>query len=144
MLCVYPILGTAIAFYVIYPVGIAAFAVSPALRAGSGLTAVGYGLLFGLLAYATYNLTNMSTVRGWSPVVTVVDTAWGAAVTGAAAPALTITDRTCAADEINAVGATERARPSADHVIAAQVALMPEQTGPAPTPGAGPFACCPL
>jgi uncharacterized membrane protein len=79
------LLPPAIAFYLAYPVGIAVFAVGPGLQAASGAVAVGYGLLFGLLAYATYNLTNMATVRGWSPIVTIVDIGWGAAVTAAAA-----------------------------------------------------------
>jgi uncharacterized membrane protein len=79
------LLAPAVAFYVVYPVGIAIFAVGPGLQAASGSVAFGYGLLFGFLAYATYNLTNMATVRGWSPVVTFVDIGWGAAATGAAA-----------------------------------------------------------
>src|SRR3954469_9644838 len=79
------LLPPAAAFYLLYPVGIAVFAVSPALQASSAITALAHGLLFGFLAYATYNLTNMSTLRGWSPLVTAVDTGWGATVTGAAA-----------------------------------------------------------
>ena len=79
------LVAPAAAFYLLYPVGITAFAVAPALQAGSALTALGNGLLFGLLAYATYNLTNMSTLRGWSPLVMVADNAWGATATGLAA-----------------------------------------------------------
>ncbi len=79
------LLAPAIAFYLIYPVGIAVFAVGPALQAASGAMAFGYGLLFGFLAYSTYNLTNMATLRGWSPVVTVLDIGWGSLATGAAA-----------------------------------------------------------
>lgn len=79
------LLPPAAAFYLLYPIGIGVFAVSPALQGGSALTALGHGLLFGLLAYATYNLTNLSTVRDWSPAVAAVDMAWGAAATGAAA-----------------------------------------------------------
>ena len=79
------LLAPAIAFYLLYPVGIAVFAVAPALQAASGAVALGYGLLFGFLAYSTYNLTNMATVRGWSPVVTGIDIGWGAAATSAAA-----------------------------------------------------------
>jgi len=79
------LLAPAIVFYAVYPVGLAIFAVGPGLQANSGLVAICYGLLFGFLAYATYNLTNMATVRGWSPVVTLVDIGWGATATGAAA-----------------------------------------------------------
>lgn len=77
----------AIAFYLIYPIGIAVFSVAPALQAASAIAALGHGLLFGALAYCTYNLTNMATLRGWSPVVTAVDIAWGTFATGAAAVA---------------------------------------------------------
>src|SRR5262245_8037272 len=75
------LLAPAIAFYVIYPVGIAVFAVAPALQAACALAALSCGLLFGALAYCTYNLTNMATLRGWSPLVTGVDIAWGAIAT---------------------------------------------------------------
>ena len=81
------LLTPAIAFYLLYPVGIVVFAIAPALQAASGAAAFGYGLLFGLLAYSTYNLTNMATLRGWSPLITGIDIAWGAAATGAAAVA---------------------------------------------------------
>jgi uncharacterized membrane protein len=81
------LIAPAIAFYLIYPIGIAVFAVAPALQSGSGAAAIGYGLLFGFLAYATYNLTNLATLRGWSPLVTVTDIAWGATATGVAAVA---------------------------------------------------------
>ena len=79
------LLAPAIAFYLVYPIGIAVFAVGPALQAGSAASALGHGLLFGFLAYATYNLTNLATLRGWSPLVTAVDIGWGAVATGAAA-----------------------------------------------------------
>lgn len=81
------LVAPAAAFYLLYPVGIAVFAVGPALQAASALTAFGYGLLLGVLAYGTYNLTNLATLRGWSPVVTVVDLGWGSFATGAAAVA---------------------------------------------------------
>jgi uncharacterized membrane protein len=81
------LLAPAIAFYLVYPIGIAVFAVGPALQAASGVAALTHGLLFGFLAYATYNLTNMATLRGWSPVVTALDIGWGSVATGAAAVA---------------------------------------------------------
>jgi uncharacterized membrane protein len=79
------LLAPAIAFYLVYPVGIMVFAVAPGLQAASGVTALLHGLLFGFLAYATYNLTNLATLRGWSPLVTAIDIGWGAIATGAAA-----------------------------------------------------------
>jgi uncharacterized membrane protein len=64
-------------------VGVAVFAVQPAVDGGSALTAVWRGALFGLVAYATYDLTNMATLRGWPTIVTVVDLAWGTALSAA-------------------------------------------------------------
>jgi uncharacterized membrane protein len=81
------LIAPAIAFYVIYPVGIAVFAIAPALQAASSTAALGYGALFGLLAYATYNLTNLATLRGWSMLVTGADITWGSIASGAAAVA---------------------------------------------------------
>ena len=45
------------------------------------MTAALYGALFGLIAYATYDLTNLATLQGWPLVVTAVDMVWGAALT---------------------------------------------------------------
>lgn len=67
----------AIAFYLIYGIGLAVFAIMPALSAGKLTTAFVYGALFGLVAYATYDLTNQATLRGWPAIITVVDLAWG-------------------------------------------------------------------
>ncbi len=72
-------------FYVLYAIGVAVFATQPGVDAGSPLTAVWRGALFGLVAYATYDLTNMATLRGWPTVVTVVDLAWGTALSAAVA-----------------------------------------------------------
>lgn len=75
----------AVVFYLIYPLGIELFAVLPALRANSLLHAAVYGALFGLFAYATYDLTNHATLRNWSSTITLVDLAWGTFATGFAA-----------------------------------------------------------
>ena len=72
----------AIIFYVIYTVGF--FALTTA-RADSWGKAAVTGALFGLVAYATYDLTNQATLRHWSTTVTVADIAWGAFATGVAA-----------------------------------------------------------
>ncbi|MCP8939430.1 DUF2177 family protein [Alsobacter sp. SYSU M60028] len=76
--------GPAALFYVIYIVGILVFAVFPALETGRWTTALGRGALLGFVAYATYDLTNQATLRGWSAVVSAVDMGWGAILTGAA------------------------------------------------------------
>lgn len=77
----------AIVFYLIYIVGILIFAVVPALGAESLSEAVTYGALFGFFAYATYDFTNLATLKNWPVVVVVVDVVWGAVLTGSVAAA---------------------------------------------------------
>jgi uncharacterized membrane protein len=77
----------AIAFYLIYPIGIVVFAVLPGLRAQSPVTAAALALLFGALAYATYDLTNYATLRNWTLQITVVDIGYGALASSIAATA---------------------------------------------------------
>lgn len=78
-------MAAAVGFYLIFVVGIVIFAVLPAVQAGSWKTALFYGALFGFFTYATYDMTNLATLKGWSPIVTIVDIAWGTALTGVAA-----------------------------------------------------------
>jgi uncharacterized membrane protein len=75
----------AIAFYLMYPIGIVVFAVLPGLRAQSPLAAAALASLFGALAYATYDLTNYATLRNWTLPITVVDIGYGALASGIAA-----------------------------------------------------------
>lgn len=77
--------GVAAIFYLAYPAGVVLFAVAPALDAGSVLRAAVLGLLLGALAYGTYDLTNLATLKGWSAAVALVDVAWGAFATAVAA-----------------------------------------------------------
>ena len=69
--------GAAILFYLLFIVGVLVFVVVPALEAGSLNRALLYGALFGFFTYATYDLTNLATLEGWPPLVTVVDLIWG-------------------------------------------------------------------
>ncbi len=78
-----PNMTAAIMFYVIYVVGIVAFVISPALEKNSWEYALGYGALFGFVAYATYDLTNLSTLKGFTTKVVVVDMIWGVCLTAA-------------------------------------------------------------
>ena len=78
-------IAPAIAFYLFYPIGIVVFAVMPALRAGSISTAFALALLFGALAYATYDLTNYATLRHWTLQITILDLCYGAIASGIAA-----------------------------------------------------------
>ena len=80
-------IAPAIVFYLLYPVGLAVFAVIPALRAELATNALLYGALFGTIAYATYDLTNYATLRNWSLQITVVDIAYGAIASGIASTA---------------------------------------------------------
>lgn len=80
-----PDLGIAAAFYAVYVVGVIIFAVWPAVRAESAQMALVYGALFGFFAYATYDFTNLATLRDWPVSVVVVDILWGTFVTGLSA-----------------------------------------------------------
>jgi uncharacterized membrane protein len=77
----------AIVFYLLYPVGIVVFSVMPGLRAGSLTTTLLFALLFGAIAYATYDLTNFATLRNWTWQITLVDIGYGAIASGVAAVA---------------------------------------------------------
>ena len=67
----------AAAFYLVYIAGILLFAVLPALDTGQATRAMRCGALFGFFTYATYDLTNMATIRGWPLAMVVVDVVWG-------------------------------------------------------------------
>jgi uncharacterized membrane protein len=77
----------ALAFYLSYPIGVVVFAVLPGLRAGFASTAFFLALLFGALAYATYDLTNYATLRNWTLQITILDVLYGALASGVAAAA---------------------------------------------------------
>jgi uncharacterized membrane protein len=72
-----PNLAVAAVFYLAYVVGVVALAVVPALQEGNVIGALWRGALFGLLAYATYDLTNLSTIRDWPWQVSAIDMVWG-------------------------------------------------------------------
>jgi uncharacterized membrane protein len=80
-----PNLPVAGAFYLVYVVGLVVFAVLPAASSGSWLMALGLGALLGLVAYGTYDFTNLSTIRDWPLMVSLVDLAWGVSVSAVAA-----------------------------------------------------------
>ena len=80
-------IAAAVIFYLLYIVGILIFAISPALESGAWRTSLIMGSLFGFFAYATYDMTNLATLRDWPVAVAVVDMAWGAFLTGLSATA---------------------------------------------------------
>src|SRR5690242_5606325 len=78
----------ALAFYLLYVVGLVVFGVMHGVASGRTAAAAGRSALFGLIAYATYDLTNQATLRDWPWLVTFADLAWGtfaSAVAGAVA-----------------------------------------------------------
>ena len=77
--------GAALAFYIVYIAGILLFAVAPALRATSPVQAALLGAALGAVAYATYDFTNLATLRDWPARIALIDLGWGMIVTGAAA-----------------------------------------------------------
>jgi len=72
----------AILFYLLFIAGLLVFAVRPALAAGAPLKALLLGAFLGLVAYATYDLTNLATLKDWPVVVTIVDLVWGTVLGG--------------------------------------------------------------
>jgi uncharacterized membrane protein len=80
-------IGPAIAFYLMYPIGVVTFAVLPGLRNPSVTGAFLNAFLFGAIAYGTYDLTNYATLRHWTLPITVIDICYGALASGVAAAA---------------------------------------------------------
>lgn len=77
--------SVAIIFYLFYITGIVFFAVKPAIEADHILKASLYGALFGFFCYATYDLTNLATLKDWPVKMVVVDIIWGTVLTGSCA-----------------------------------------------------------
>jgi uncharacterized membrane protein len=72
----------AIVFYLLFIVGLVVFVIAPALEKKSWLAALCMGAFFGLVTYATYDLTNLATIKNWPLLVTVIDLTWGMALSG--------------------------------------------------------------
>lgn len=77
----------AVIFYLLYTLGVVYFVIAPAIAKGATISngtwgVLVSGLLFGLICYATYDLTNHATMLRWPTIVTIVDMIWGAVLTG--------------------------------------------------------------
>lgn len=72
-----PNLIAALVFYLIFIVGVVYFVVNPAIEAQSMSKLLVAGILFGFITYATYDLTNLATLKDWPITVTIVDLIWG-------------------------------------------------------------------
>jgi uncharacterized membrane protein len=70
-------------FYLLFVAGLLYFAVVPGLQAESLSKTLISGVLLGLLTYATYDLTNLATLKNWPVILTAVDMAWGMFLAGA-------------------------------------------------------------
>jgi uncharacterized membrane protein len=79
----------AIVFYLVFLAGVLIFAVMPALEVRSAMKALMLGALFGFFTYATYDLTNLATLRQWPLSLTLVDIVWGTALGATVAAAST-------------------------------------------------------
>lgn len=77
----------AIVFYLFFIIGIIFFAVVPALEGGNWKMALLYGALFGFFTYATYDLTNLATLKNWPVKVVIADIIWGMFLCGIVATA---------------------------------------------------------
>jgi uncharacterized membrane protein len=72
----------AIIFYLLFIAGLVIFVISPAVEKHSCIHAIIFGALFGLITYATYDLTNLATMKDWPLLVTIVDLIWGTVLAG--------------------------------------------------------------
>ncbi|MBK7426262.1 MAG: DUF2177 family protein [Saprospiraceae bacterium] len=72
----------AILFYLIFLAGMVIFVIAPAHIKGSWHNALCFGIIFGLITYATYDLTNLATLKGWPLRVVIVDLIWGMVLSG--------------------------------------------------------------
>ena len=76
-----PVLWAAALFYILYIIGVSLVVIQPCVYDDSVIKSLYVGFIFGLVAYGTYNLTNMAVLKGWSPTVVFVDMFWGGFLT---------------------------------------------------------------
>ncbi len=74
--------GVAVVFYAVYVVGLVYFAISTGMDSGDWRTAALNGALLGFFCYLTYDATNLAVLKGYDPVIAVVDTVWGTVLSG--------------------------------------------------------------
>ncbi len=80
-----PNLSAALIFYMIFIAGLMFFVIQPSLAAGNWQHAMYAGLFFGLVTYATYDLTNLATIKDWPISITIIDLIWGSFISAATA-----------------------------------------------------------
>lgn len=84
-----PVVSVAALFYMAYVAGLVYFVIAPALPTDDWRGAAMNGALFGFFAYLTYDATAYAVIRGFDPVLAIIDVAWGSAL-GAAASTMTV------------------------------------------------------
>ena len=80
-----PVMWAAGLFYLLYMFGMAVIVIQPCIEPSGLYKSLYTGFIFGLVAYGTYNLTNMAVIKDWSPTVTFVDMFWGGSLTALSA-----------------------------------------------------------
>lgn len=74
-------------FYLIFVLGIMVFVILPAFKANAWTHALFFGMLFGLVTYATFDLTNLALLKGWPTIIVIVDIVWGVFLSSAVSTA---------------------------------------------------------
>lgn len=67
----------AVIFYILFIIGLVIFVINPGLDSKSLVKTALLGALFGLVTYATYDLTNLATIKNWPLNITIIDLIWG-------------------------------------------------------------------
>jgi uncharacterized membrane protein len=76
-----PVIWAAALFYLVYVFGLSVVIIEPSANFDNTIKFIFKAFMFGFVAYGTYNLTNMATIKGWSPSVVIVDMMWGGILT---------------------------------------------------------------
>ena len=84
-----PLLSAAALFYLLYPIGLVVFAIWPGFGMAAPLEAIKYGALLGMVAYGTYDLTNMAVIQGFTWRIALIDLAWGTVLSAVSAGLVT-------------------------------------------------------
>jgi uncharacterized membrane protein len=74
--------AAAFLFYLIFILGMMVFVIYPAIKANTAMQALWMGMLYGLVTYATYDLTNLALLKDWPATIVVVDILWGIVLSG--------------------------------------------------------------
>jgi uncharacterized membrane protein len=82
-----PNVAVAVGFYLLYAAGLVVFGVWPTADVPGWTGALLKGALFGFFAYATYDLTNLATLKDWPVGLSLIDITWGTCVSGVSAAA---------------------------------------------------------